>query len=149
MSPAHPTIEAQLNAIQERCAIGPYFLRSQAQGRVSIEVPPEVRARPLRYGQMECLRVELAKSGLRLEDAPPLPTPATTADLQAILARVHFFCELGPYKLTALSATRAVITIDPTMRVRPLSRMQHRCLSELVKGIKGVKLERGIVPTVD
>ena len=77
------------------------------------------------------------------------PTPATPADLQAILDRIHRVCDLGPYQLKAMSPTQALITIPPTVRVDPLTRRQYRCVKEQVEQISGVKLERGIVPTVD
>ena len=149
MSPAEAGTDPRLAAVQKRCAIGPYFLRLESGKRVAIRVPPEVRARPLSYAQMECIRRELAKRGLRLAEPARSPRPATRADLQAHLDRIHFFCELGPYRLNATSAARAHITIPPTMRVDPLTRRQFRCVQSAVERIRGVTLGPGIVPTVD
>ena len=150
MSPPNDRIEAQLAAIEERCGIAPYFLRADDRNVVTIHVPPTVRAVPLKYRHMECLRVELGKiPGLRMADPPRSPQPATIADLQMHLAQIHYHCELGPYELKARSATRAFITIPPTIRVDPLAGRQMRCVTELVERIDGVRLEPGVVPTVD
>jgi hypothetical protein len=152
MSSPSANVDSQLLEIQDRCGLGrtgAYFLRVEAAKTVRVQVRPEVRARPLKYTQMECLRVELGKIGFRLAAPPRQAKPATAADLQSHLDRIHFFCELGPYQLKAWSATRAYITIPPTWRVDPLSRRKHRCVKEAVENIRGVKLEPGFVPTVD
>ena len=149
MSPSNAAIDAQLVSVQERCGLSPYFLRIDGEKRVTIHVPPEVRARLLTFEQMECARAELAKRGLQLADPSPVPTPATAADLQSHLDRIHYFCELGPYELKAKSATRAAITIPPTIRARPLTRRQLRCVKQSIEPIRGVTLEQGVVPTVD
>ena len=142
--------QAQLQAIARQCRISSaYYLRLNANKAVTIHVRPEVRAVPLKYDRVECVRAGLAKLGLRLADPRPAAKPATTADLQSILARIHYYCDLGPYELKAKSRSQAFITIPPTMRVKPLSRRKHRCVKEQVEQIRGVKLERGIVPTVD
>ena len=142
--------QAKLQAVALQCKIfSAYYLRLERNKAVTIHVRPEVRALPIKYDQVECVRIALAKLGLRLAEPPPAPKPGTTADLQAILKRVHYYCDLGPYELKALSPTEAAISIPRTMRVKPLTRRQHRCVKEQVEKIHGVKLRRGIDPTVD
>ena len=142
--------QSELNAVAQHCKIHhAYYLRAGAGKVVTIHVRPEVRALPLRHEQLDCVAAELAKRGRRLADPPRAPKPATTADLQSHLDRIHYYCDLGPDELKAGSATVAFITIPPTMRVRPLTRRKHRCVKAQVERIHSVRLGRGIVPTVD
>src|SRR5687767_5771057 len=119
--------QSELNAVAQHCRIHhAYYLRPGSGKVVTIHVRPEVRALPLRHAKMECVAVELAKRGWRIAEPPRVPKPATMADLQSHLNRIHYYCDLGPYELKASSATVAFITIPPTMRVRPLTRRKHR-----------------------
>ena len=142
--------QAQLNAVTQQCNIHQvYYLRATSRNEVAMHVRPEVRALPPKYEQIECVRAGLARLGLRLARPDPLPKPATTAELQMMLGRIHYYCDLGPYQLRARSSSNALITIPPTMRVKPLTRRQHRCAKEQVALIPGARLRRGIDPTVD
>jgi len=142
--------QSQLTTVAQRCKIhSAYYLRASPNKEVTIHVRPEVRALPLNYQRIECVRAGLAKLGLRLADPVPAPKPASIAELQAILIRIHYYCDLGPYQLKALSPSEVFISIPRTMRVKPLTRRQHRCVKAQVEQIEGVKLRRGITPTVD
>ena len=135
----------QLAAISEQCKLSPYFLRMGTRKRVTIHVPPNVRARPLQQSQIDCVRAQLKTIGAELATGPP--TPETKAELQALLDGIHRDCRLGPYELIAVSAASAYITISPTIRVDPLTELQHHCVKTYIEHIPGVTLLPGIVPT--
>jgi hypothetical protein len=140
--------DRRVTAIAEHCKLGPYFLRIDGRKRVTIQVPPNVRARPLNDRHLDCVRSRLKSiPGARLVTG--MIVPESRADLQSMLGAIHRDCALGPYQLRAISRSSAVITIEPTMRVRPLTRRQHHCAKTAVERIPGVKLGRGIAPTVD
>ena len=140
--------DRRLSAIAERCKLGPYFLRIDGRKRVTIHVPPTVRALLLNDRHLDCVRAQLKSiPGARLVSRPIVPE--SRADLQSMLREIHRDCGLGPYLLRAISRSTAVITIEPTLRVRPLTRRQHHCAKTAVERIPGVKMGRSIAPTVD
>ena len=147
MSHDKAAVQAKLSAIAKQCGLSPYFLQKDFGKRVVIRVPPYVRALPLGQSKIDCARARLKAIGLQL--ATGLPRPRTKAELQILLDAIHRDCRLGPYQLTAISAKRAVLTIEPTLRVDPLTSLQHHCAKTAVEHIPGVTFGPSIAPMVD
>ena len=147
MSHTDAAVQAQLEAIAERCKLSPYYLQRDFGKRVLIRVPPNVRVRPLEHSKMDCARASLKAIGLRL--ATGASTPRTKAELQSLLDAIHRDCRLGAYELKATSAKVAILTISPTLRVDPLTSYQHHCAKTRVEHIPGVTFGSSIAPMVD